>query len=61
MNSETPTSGCQCELCRPNWYMGWDGGFTPEQPDTLPSVKKEKDDDAPVARPENRLIPALAN
>jgi len=41
--------------------MGWDGGFTPEQPDTLPSVKKEKDDDAPVARPENRLIPALAN
>lgn len=42
--------------------MGWDGGFTPEQPDALPSLqKKEKDADAPVARPENRLIPALAN
>jgi len=41
--------------------MGWDGGFTPEQPDALPSLqkKKEKEADAPVARPE--FTPAMAN
>lgn len=41
--------------------MGWDGGFTPEQPDTLP--EEAKVDVRPVARPERKpsFIPALAN
>jgi len=61
VDSETLSKDCQCELCRPNWYMGWDGGFTPEQPDAFSSQKKGKDNDVPVARQDNRLIPALAN
>ena len=23
---------CTCEMCQPNWHMGWDGEFTPTEP-----------------------------
>jgi hypothetical protein len=54
--NEAPNGGCQCELCRPNYYMGWDGEVVPEQPDALPVKQDEKE--TPVAI---ELIPAMAN
>lgn len=52
---------CNCELCQPNYYMGWDGGFMPEQPEPQP---EKVEDQKPVARPVKvkvPLIPVLAN
>jgi hypothetical protein len=46
MNGENP-SGCMCELCHPNWYMGRDGDFVPEQPETcpMPMTAEDKEDE----------------
>ena len=44
--NDKPNNGCMCELCRPNWYLGYSGDFVPEQPE--PERPKERQEKKPV-------------